>query len=563
MLARTLSSGKNLFTYASAKARALSPTPQTDMAWVVAFTVLIFFLRVIYLLTITPYGLGPDEAQYWTWLVHNDWSFLTKPPLTTWALAVSTYLFGDTLMGVKFFALVGQGMVALLGHRIAFFVAEPKVRRTAGWLGWLTLTTVPLMAGGGLMMSPDALLVPLWLLATYMVVRALRDGVDDTHALCSSRWVLLGVVVGLAGLAKYSAMAFYPLLLVWMAVWRPAWLKNRWLWVGMALAALMQAPVVYWNVLHHGEGVNHVLWQASGGSDGRHAGLQSFGEFLASQLLVLGPITFFFVAAVLWRGWQKLKYPRRWAKLAAPHALLLVLSLPIVGGFMLLSLTAKVQANWPVLGTVTALVLMAAWVARYAMRPKRSWVLKTVVAGLLLNTFLSVVLLDTHKFHEWGLFPVPLKNDPTKDLRGWPQMGPVLHDLFMKLDHPVVLASRYQTLAPLAFHTEPNARNGLEIAYMNAENRRLNQYDLWPKPNLTDRLVVYVNERNMLPDGIRTSFKGCQKWKNIEVNDADTLTRRVTLYLCWGWQHPTETPAVADAATPVTPTVVPVKPEDN
>lgn len=497
-------------------------------------TLAVFLLRVGYVQFWHPYGLAPDEAQYWTWLSHNDWSFLTKPPLTTWLMGVSTFVLGDTLLGVKFFALVGQGAVSLLGFLIAKEIAGDK----AGNWAWALLTTVPLIAAGGLLMSPDAVLLPLWMGAVLCVVRGLRNQEPGTkepkdRGLCWGRWVIIGVLIGLGGLAKYSAGVFYPLLGMYLLIWKREWLLKPQVWVSGLVALAMQAPVVLWNFQHDWVGVAHVLWQAGGGEDGRHSGLKSLGEFLGGQALVLGPVVFLLMGVGLYRvmaGYVGSSREQvRW---------LVWVSGVILGGFAVLSFTTKVQANWPVLGAVVGVVGLAVWLGRSDQlsvtsdQEKRSghWICWIALVGIVVNAGLSLVLMDTYKARDLGILPLKAKNDPTKDLRGWEEMGNLVGLLMYKLDNPVILSSRYQTLAPLMFHTIGRP----EFAYINAEGKRLNEYDVWPMPSLEGRLVVYVNEQGYLPPKVKEMFGECAPWHTLGVEEYGITTRKLSLWVCWG-----------------------------
>lgn len=481
-----------------------------DYGLLLGLTLAVFAFRLLYIVFWHPYGLAPDEAQYWSWLAHNDWSFLTKPPLTTWLMGVSTLVFGQTLLGVKFFALVGQAATAVLG----FLLANEVMGRRAGWWAWLLLTTVPLIAAGGFIMCPDAVLVPLWMAALLAVVRGV--GKPELQALCWPRWVIVGVLVGLGGLAKYSAALFFPLLGIYLLVAKREWLKRPQIWGSGVIALAFQLPVLVWNAQNHWVGVEHVLWQADGGGKA-HSVLQGVGEFLGGQALVLGPMVFLLGAWAVWRMARRYRSPK--------VDFLLWMSVSILGMFLLLSFTSKVQANWPVLGAVGAIVVLAVWLGR----AKRREMAALAVVGVLLNVFVSGVLMDTYKARDIHLMPLKAKNDPTKDLRGWADMGQMLGLMLYKLDNPVVLSSRYQTLAPLMFHTVGNP----EFAYINAEARRLNEYDLWPLPDLADRLVVYVNEQPVLPPKIRGMFTQCEPWHNLATEEYGQQVRRLNLWICW------------------------------
>lgn len=476
------------------------------MAWAVAIALLL--ARIAYVVWLMPYGLGPDEAQYWHWTSHMDWSYLSKPPLTTTAIWLSTAVFGDTLLGVKLFALISQSAVALLGFGMAGLIGGT----TVAWAAFALFSTLPLVAGGGLLMSPDALLLPLWMGALFIIMRTLPSNTPVWGP-----WLLVGLLVGLAGLAKYTAVLCVPLVGLFVLLERPRWLLHPQPYAAALLALALQTPVVYWNLTHGMDGLTHVLWQTDGGGDTRHGGLATLADFMGGQALVLGPFTLL-ALIVVW-GYKTYNY-----KTISPYLkLILIATLPLFAAFAAQTLQAKVQPNWPLLGTVPAMVLLAVALGRL---PR--WGMVALGLMLATNTALSLALHDTRLLAAVGI-ALPHKNDPTKDLQGWNDMGQLVGLQLARLDNPVLLTSRYQTTAQLAFHT-----TGQPLTlYMNDGTRRPVQYDLWPWPALDNRLVVYVNEAPTLPAAVKARFGQCEPWTPLEVERGGTVLRHLNTWLCW------------------------------
>jgi 4-amino-4-deoxy-L-arabinose transferase-like glycosyltransferase len=495
-------------------------TPTGNLPWwapLLAVSIVLFILRAVYVVWFTPYGLAPDEAQYWSWLANPDYSYLTKPPLTTFVIGFSTALFGDTLFGVKFFALLSQSVVPLLGAALARELAPQTHKNQSGLWAFALLTTVPLIAAGGLIMAPDVLLLPLWLGAMLAVVRGL-NAPTPARALCWPRWVIMGVLVGLAGLAKYSAVLFFPLLFLFVLGFKREWVKAPQFYLAGLIALALQAPVVYWNATNSWVGLHHLLWQAEG--DGRHGGLATLADFVGGQALVLGPLALVLLVC----AWAH--YARKGRKLPAPIAFVLVMTLPIFIGFMLQTFSAKVQANWPLLATVPALPLVAVYLAQLRWNRLK---LMAIMAGLVLSTLLSLALYNTQV-----LRPIlPLKTDPTKDLLGWADMGVLLGGVLQRLENPIVLGVRYQTLAPLAFHTTPK----IDWFYWNAEGRRATDYDdwLWPQ-SLPHRPVVLVKESADFPIHVAELFRECKPWYSLGTEQNTEVVRRLYTWVCWDYR---------------------------
>ena len=65
----------------------------------------------------TQMELVPDEGYYWLWAKHPAWSYRDKGPAVAWVIWLGTALFGQTVVGIRFFAVVlstGTGVLLFL-----------------------------------------------------------------------------------------------------------------------------------------------------------------------------------------------------------------------------------------------------------------------------------------------------------------------------------------------------------------------------------------------------------------------------------------------------------------
>ncbi|MFM2066483.1 MAG: hypothetical protein RLZZ584_1392 [Pseudomonadota bacterium] len=178
-------------------------------------------------------GLQLDEAQYWHWSRDLHWGYYSKPPVIAALIAASTALFGHTVLGVKALAMACWLLVAVLvylftrdlvlstlhdGERAGTPLALPggqagaDLPERAGFWAALLFTTTPVAGLLGMAVTTDAPLLLCWTLASWLLWRALRSG-------RLSAWLLLGVVLGVGLLSKYTLAAWLPsaAVLAWLA----------------------------------------------------------------------------------------------------------------------------------------------------------------------------------------------------------------------------------------------------------------------------------------------------------------------------------------------------------
>ena len=131
-------------------------------------------------------SLAPDEAYYWDWSRHLDWSYYDQGPMLAWVIRAGTSLLGPNEWGVRLGALV-----AGLGISASYIFLARRMGRPAA-APWLVLAgnAMLLFSVGGVLMMHDSLAALYWSLALVGAVLAIED---------DERWWLLAGLAGGAG----------------------------------------------------------------------------------------------------------------------------------------------------------------------------------------------------------------------------------------------------------------------------------------------------------------------------------------------------------------------------
>src|SRR5215470_6154535 len=219
-------------------------------------------LRLAYLVHNCPLDLVPDEAHYWDWSRHLDWSYYSKGPLVAWLIRAgcelagpwSEHLIGSQMLAVRLPAVICGALLLT-----SLYVLTVQVYGRERWaVAVVALAlTLPLIAAGSSLMTIDAPYTCCWGWALVLVHRAVFRG--STWA-----WILAGVVLGMGILAKYTMLLFVPSVGLFLLT-APEF-RRQLVWPGFWIMSLVGAacclPVVIWNVQHDWVSLRHVSGQA-------------------------------------------------------------------------------------------------------------------------------------------------------------------------------------------------------------------------------------------------------------------------------------------------------------
>jgi 4-amino-4-deoxy-L-arabinose transferase-like glycosyltransferase len=460
--------------------------------------------------------LFPDETYYWEWSRHLAAGYFDHPPVIAWITAFGCALFGDTPLGVRFGSVV-MGTVASLA-----LVAS--ARRLAGGDGALLLALafalMPLSAAGLVLATPDAALFAAAALTWYGVVRALEQPVASRASL--EWWCVAGIALGVAFASKYTS-ALLPLAIV-VACIVHAPLRMRLREPGPYLATLIAVvvfvPVLLWNARHDWISIafqlGHGLTRASGSVIGREL------EMIGGQIGLVSPVLFFLLAAAVWRALRN-------TGVRSIDRLLAVASIVIFAFFMYSASKRRVEANWPALAYLPAMLLLAGTHA--AWRRARSMQIGLGVAALL--TLVTYVNAYT------PILPVPARRDPAARAAGWDGLARVVAERVRSDSAYVhVTADRYQDASELAFHLPDHPT----VFTLNLGGRP-NQYDLWPgfaaSARVGDDMLLVLDDVEGTPAQIgllRPHFSSIVREDSARLERGGDVVKQFRLWRLRGWR---------------------------
>jgi len=465
----------------------------------VALTALV---ALLHLLVAGRVGLSADEAHYALYGLNLDWSYFDHPPLVGWLQALAL-AFSQNELALRLWPIALSAATALTLFRFArrLFPAE------SAWLGFWAVAFYHsglLFQALGLALVPETPLVLLALLA----MLALLDALDHGRR---RDWLLFGLWLGLAGLAKYTGVTLALSAVLFVLLQRRLdVLRTAGPWLAVLLAAVLIAPVLYWNATHDWISFNYQLHHGFRPKDwdwGR-AAISQLG-----QLFAYAPGIYLFGLIALVAGL------REWRSRGVQLTLLLVL--PVLLLFASGSGREETLPHWTALAWAAVAPLAVRWLAHH-------WRARAVRIGTYVSLGYSLVLIALlHSLLVYPWLPFREGRHPLAPVSGWPEAAARAAALRIDLaaepgPEPVLFVPNWALGSRLAWYARPLP--------VQVTDERFDQFDLWfGTPAAGARGVLVAPARNAKAlAAARGRFAACTEHEPLTVvaHDRPVVTFR-------------------------------------
>ena len=465
--------------------------------------------------------LSGDEALHALYATQPALSYLDHPPLVGWIQWPLVAL--DAPEG--FLRLVPEVLwvlTALFIHDTArrlHTLLVPAVGRIddAGLWAVLAFSLAPVLHILGIGLLPDTLLMLFTAALLWQTLRLL----DETHVRQLPDWLLLGALLGLAGLSRYTALfAFLPVLACLLAAHGLRLLTRAGPWIALLLTLALVLPVLLWHAGHDGASLAYPLRYVMGSA-------WDIGQllvFLLAQSL-LYPLLIWGIFGLRHKvlGGLELDHSQAWLLtfFALPFAVLTGLS----GGGA--SLTHWTAPAWVALAPFAGLGLAALWASG---RRRLIWLLGGLQTLFTVGLYALMLLAGPPWISsEAPGSPEPERSNPFADFYGWHEAG--LHAVQLaRIHHIPRLAVQHRSLASrLAWYARP-----LPVHVLAPES---DQFSLWTGPLPVGESAVLLDWSQLayqLPVGPGL-FERCEPAQSFTVQHAGRAVSRFRLHLCHGW----------------------------
>jgi 4-amino-4-deoxy-L-arabinose transferase-like glycosyltransferase len=423
-------------------------------------------LRLIYIALIP---LVPQEAYYWYYSLKPDLSYFDHPPMVAYSIWLGTHLFGDTVFGVKFMAVIWSALTNIflyLTVNDALFNTEEKIRKQ---VALATVFFYNLTIFGHLYavtMVQDTPLLFFWLLVIFFVQRYIRNNNP-------MEIYLAGFALGFGLISKYTAIAIVPGIFLTLLLDRS--LRRNLLkkdpYIALIFAFLVFTPVLIWNFNHDWGSLKFQFADRS--EELKPIQTKYIFQLIASQLFLLTPLAliyFFKTTRSIIQHWRENTIKRFY----------FLSGIFIVGGFTLLSLKTLIKMNWLLPGYLGFVLATSIQYYREDIL-KSGWFKAGVVISLCLIIFAYSILLIPN---------IPLGDGNTWS--GWKESAERVAKIQEEnggVEKTFIFANSYKTASLIKFYL-PGEQ---DIYAQNIYGQPALQFDIWGLPkNLKGKDAIFV-----------------------------------------------------------------------
>lgn len=462
-----------------------------------------------------------DEAHYALYAQHLAWSYFDHPPLVgwiQWPIVALTSLEGvirfiPELLWIISAYLVYQVTIDLhhfiRGRNAGYLTSALPSVNLCGLMAVLTVVAAPMLHILAIGLLPDTLLAPLSLGLMLMALRWLSK---DHFSI--GDWIITGILLGLAGLSKYTAaFTALALLFVFLSAPRKPWITKLGFWLAAIIALLLITPVLYWNWVNDWMSFKYQLAHGSGGT----WLWRRLGAYVGIQILVFGPLyilgSFIFLKDCI-HG-TKVSLLALFGFFFIPFIIFVSLS----GGGGLPHWTSPA---WFCLAPFAGIGLAKAWALQH-----RNWI------RILFLIQITLCCIGFAYVLSGGINSTSIKSNPIADLYGWKVAGQKAADLSKATKANGIAVQNWTLGSRAAWYASPTPVFVLD--------QRQDQFDLWFGDLPQGASVILINWAGMphpIPVGNKSAFEACEPLDSLEIMRFGRVLSKFDFSLCSNWQQP-------------------------
>ncbi len=417
-------------------------------------TVLVLSLSILRLIASPFFGYGVDEAHYVLYAKNLALSYFDHPPLVGWTHSVFSAFIQN-----EFAARVPAILLGALNSFLIYDLLKEKDKNGA-FLAVIALNGSLTIGVLFLTLMPDSLLITSMLLLLYAVKRL--EG-EKTFL----NYLYIGLILGVAGLSKYTAVLLVPALFAYIAYKkRYDIIFNSKTLVSILVSCAVISPVLIWNIQND---FASFAFQASHVSGGDKIDIKTFFTSLGRQAATYNPALFLIAFFGLYKA-------------AKNREFLLPLCIGVaVVLFMFYSQSKQVALpHW--ISPFFVLFIPIGTLYLYKTAPKTTKYIVYISLAI-------AVLIHLELIFKIGKFPD--YKSPFRDIAGWDNGSKIGANIAKQRCADGLAVTNWSEASRVILYSE------FPVFLLDS---RVDQFDMWQKESPEGKNLLFINPKTFYRD---------------------------------------------------------------
>jgi 4-amino-4-deoxy-L-arabinose transferase-like glycosyltransferase len=436
-----------------------------------------------------------DEAHYALYGSFLDWSYFDHPPMVGWLQSIALS-FSESEFSLRVIPIILSG----LSLYVLFHLAKKDFGENTALLTILLFISAPILQILPFGMIPETPLILTGLLNIWVLKK-----IQTNNGHQVKYWLLLGIILGVAGLSKYTGvtLAVSTFLVLYLQFKTRLFSQIGFYLAGM-IAAICILPVLYWNMQNDWISFLYQLDHSAGKSE---FSLVAALRMQVTQLAAFGPLIYILGIIAIWKL-RASNEAKTW----------LFFALPILILFSILSAKGRSLPHWTELGVIFMLPLIAQVIILSAGNKIQKRIFIGLASLSLLLTLVVQILITYPKiaFDDY--------RHPLADLMGWKEASSRITTLAQKGDK--VFIPNWSHASRVAWYARPMPVKVLDS--------RFDQFDLWfGSAALGDSGILLLHaDRKGFKEKLLKQFLRCELKDELKVKIDSSYVNYFKLYRC-------------------------------
>jgi len=413
---------------------------------------LVTFFALLRFLTSFRFELGTDEAHYVLYGKHLALSYFDHPPMVGWVQFVFTQLPLSIQVAARIPAILASAAASLL---IDQWLQRKNYSAQSRFYALAGLNIAILFSALSFFLLPDTLLLVLvpWLSLATENLMTKKSWLN---------WLFFGLVLGLAGLTKYTAVLFLiPIAYYWVKTKSFKDFITPPFWCAVIIALIFISPVLIWNLQNDFISFKY--------QSGHVISFQTLNitAFLGAQISQFLGLSFLYLYA----------FPK--AKTLHDRFDKILIMTPLIF-FSFFALFENFLPHW----TAPFFVLAIPWGVADTIEKHQGLTKKLKAA------FIAASLLFVFIHAELGLHILPFSaaKDIQRDIQGWQEFTA---RSLQKSSYPLAVTN-WTFGSRVKLYSELRGQPNLVVL-----DHRIDQFDIWEKEHAkTNNVLMLVEKKN-------------------------------------------------------------------